>query len=60
MHLFPCIPHLSFPFLPSFDILVGLYADHADSAFRTKPMLRVSRTQTASEEKIAAAVAIKA
>ena len=27
-------------------ILVGLYADHADSAFRTKPMLRVSRTDS--------------
>lgn len=27
-------------------ILVGLYADHADSAFKTKPMLRVSRTDS--------------
>lgn len=27
-------------------ILVGLYADHADSSFRTKPMLRVSRTDS--------------
>ena len=27
-------------------IRVGLYADHADSAFRTKPMLRVSRTDS--------------
>ena len=27
-------------------ILVGLYADHADSAFRSKPMLRVSRTDS--------------
>ena len=27
-------------------ILVGLYADHADSAFRIKPMLRVSRTDS--------------
>lgn len=27
-------------------ILVGLYADHADSAFRTMPMLRVSRTDS--------------
>ena len=27
-------------------ILVGWYADHADSAFRTKPMLRVSRTDS--------------
>ena len=27
-------------------ILVGLYADHADSAFRAKPMLRVSRTDS--------------
>lgn len=27
-------------------ILVGLYADHVDSAFRTKPMLRVSRTDS--------------
>jgi len=27
-------------------ILVGLYADQADSAFRTKPMLRVSRTDS--------------
>lgn len=27
-------------------ILVGLYAYHADSAFRTKPMLRVSRTDS--------------
>ena len=27
-------------------ILVGLYANHADSAFRTKPMLRVSRTDS--------------
>lgn len=27
-------------------ILVGLYADHADSAFRTKPMLRVNRTDS--------------
>ena len=27
-------------------ILVGLYADQADSAFKTKPMLRVSRTDS--------------
>ena len=27
-------------------ILVGLYSDQADSAFRTKPMLRVSRTDS--------------
>ncbi len=27
-------------------ILVGLYSDTADSAFRTKPMLRVSRTDS--------------
>ena len=27
-------------------ILVGLYDDHADSAFKTKPMLRVSRTDS--------------
>ena len=27
-------------------ILVGLYLDHADSAFKTKPMLRVSRTDS--------------
>ncbi len=27
-------------------ILVGLYADQADSAFRTKPLLRVSRTNS--------------
>ena len=27
-------------------IMVGLYDDHADSAFKTKPMLRVSRTDS--------------
>jgi hypothetical protein len=27
-------------------ILVGLYADHADSTFRTQPMVRVSRTDS--------------
>ena len=32
---------------PVKSILVGLYDDHADSAFRTKPMLRVARTDGA-------------